>query len=395
MAFRTLDALNPAGKRVVVRSDLNVPVKDGKVTDTTRIDRSAETLKELADKGGRVIVVTHFGRPKGHEAKYSQKLLVEPLAKALGRPVAWVDDVIGPEAEKAAAALKDGQVLLTENVRFHAGEEGNDADFAKQLAKLGDVYVNDAFATAHRAHASTATIAKFLPAYAGRLMQAELEALGKALDQPARPVVAIVGGSKISTKLDLLGNLISRVDVLVIGGGMANTFLFAQGTAVGASLCEKDMADTAREILAKAKATGRRILLPEDAVVAAKLEAGVASKTVSINAVPADQMILDIGPATAKLVGAALETAHTLVWNGPVGAFETVPFDAATTAIAKDAARLTKAGKLLTVAGGGDTVSALAHAGVEDDFSYISTAGGAFLEWLEGKELPGVAALRG
>ena len=393
-AFRTLDALNPAGKRVVLRSDLNVPAKDGKVTDTTRIDRSAATIKELADKGGRVIVVTHFGRPKGRETKYSQKLLVEPLAKALGRPVAWADDVIGPEAEKAVAALKDGQVLLTENVRFHAGEEGNDAEFAKSLAKLGDIYVNDAFATAHRAHASTATIAKYLPAFAGRLMQAELEALGKALDQPVRPVVAIVGGSKISTKLDLLGNLLGKVDTLVIGGGMANTFLFAQGVAIGASLCEKDMADTAREIMAKAKASGKKILLPEDAIVAGKLESGVAAKTVAVNAVPADQMILDVGPATAKAVSAALDTARTLVWNGPVGAFETAPFDAATTAIAKTAARLTKAGKLLTVAGGGDTVSALAHAGVDNDFSYISTAGGAFLEWLEGKELPGVAALR-
>jgi phosphoglycerate kinase len=393
-AFRTLDSLDPRGKRVVLRSDLNVPAKDGKVTDTTRIDRSAATIKELADKGGRVIVITHFGRPKGREAKYSQKLLVEPLAKALGRPVAWADDVIGPDAERAVAALKDGEVLLLENVRFHAGEEGNDPEFAKALAKLGDVYVNDAFATAHRAHASTATIAKSLPAYAGRLMQAELEALGKALDHPTRPVVAIVGGAKVSTKLDLLGNLLGRVDTLVIGGGMANTFLFAQGVGVGASLCEKEMADTARTILAKAKASGKRILLPEDAVVAAKLEAGVATKIVPVSAVPADQMILDVGPASAKAIVAALEAAHTLVWNGPVGAFETAPFDAATTAIAKAAARLTKAKTLLSVAGGGDTVSALAHAGVEADFSYISTAGGAFLEWLEGKDLPGVAALR-
>src|SRR5579862_8064759 len=261
-AFRTLDELNPQGKRVVVRSDLNVPAKDGKVTDTTRIDRSAATIKELADKGGRVIVLTHFGRPKGKEAKYSQKLLVEPLAKALGKPVIWADDVVGPEIEKAVAALKDGQVLLAENLRFHAGEEGNDIEFAKSLAKLGDAYVNDAFATAHRAHASTATIAKFLPAYAGRLMQAELEALGKALDHPARPVVAIVGGAKVSTKLDLLGNLLNRVDVLVIGGGMANTFLFAKKINVGASLCEKDMADTAKGIVAKAREAGKTILLP-------------------------------------------------------------------------------------------------------------------------------------
>ncbi len=393
-AFRTLDALNPAGKRVVLRSDLNVPAKDGKVTDTTRIDRSAATIKELADKGGRVVVVTHFGRPKGREAKYSQKLLVEPLAKALGRPVAWVDDVVGPEVEKAVAALKDGQVLLTENVRFYPGEEGNDPEFAKALAKLGDVYVNDAFATAHRAHASTATIAKLLPAYAGRLMQAELEALGTALDHPTRPVVAIVGGAKVSTKLDLLGNLLGKVDTLVIGGGMANTFLFAQGVGVGKSLCEKEMADTARAILAKAKDAGKRILLPTDAVVAETLAEGVSTATVAASAVPADRMILDIGPASAQAVIAALEAARTLVWNGPVGAFETKPFDAATVAIAQAAGRLTKAGKLLTVAGGGDTVSALAHAGVEADFSYISTAGGAFLEWLEGKELPGVVALR-
>jgi phosphoglycerate kinase len=393
-AFRTLDDLKPAGKRVVVRSDLNVPAKDGKVTDTTRIDRSAVTIKELADKGARVIVLTHFGRPKGKEAKYSQKLLVEPLAKALGRPVAWADDVIGPEIEKQVAAMKDGDVLLAENLRFHAGEEGNDAAFAQSLAKLGDVYVNDAFATAHRAHASTATIAKYLPAYAGRLMQAELEALGKALDHPERPVVAIVGGAKVSTKLDLLGNLLSRVDTLVIGGGMANTFLFAKKIGVGTSLCEKEMADTAREIIAKARAAGKQILLPEDALVADALAENAPTQTVEIHMVPVDRMILDIGPASTKAVIAALEAARTLVWNGPVGAFEFKPFDTATIAIAKAAARLTKAGKLLSVAGGGDTVSALAKAGVEEDFSYISTAGGAFLEWLEGKELPGVAALK-
>jgi len=393
-AFRTLDELNPAGKRVLVRSDLNVPAKDGKVTDTTRIDRSAGTIRELADKGGRVIVLTHFGRPKGREAKYSQKLLVEPLARALGRPVSWVDDMVGPEAEKAALALKDGQVLLAENVRFHAGEEGNDADFARSLAKLGEIYVNDAFATAHRAHASTATIAKYLPAYAGRLMQAELEALGKALDHPQRPVVAIVGGAKVSTKLDLLGNLIGRVDTLVIGGGMANTFLFARGIGVGTSLCEKEMAGTAKEIIAKARAAGKRILLPEDAVVADALAANAPTQTVEVHQVPSDRMILDIGPDSTASVIAALEAARTVVWNGPVGAFETAPFDTATTAIAKAAARLTKAGKLLSVAGGGDTVAALAKAGVEADFSYVSTAGGAFLEWLEGKELPGVAALR-
>jgi len=393
-AFRTLDDLQPRGKRVVVRSDLNVPAKDGKVTDTTRIDRSAATIRELAEKGARVVVLTHFGRPKGKEAKYSQKLLVEPLAKALGRPVLWADDVIGPEIEKRVAAMQDGQVLLAENLRFHAGEEGNDTGFAQALAKLGDIYVNDAFATAHRAHASTATIAKFLPAYAGRLMQAELEALGKALDHPARPVVAIVGGAKVSTKLDLLGNLLGRVDTLVIGGGMANTFLFAKKIGVGNSLCEKDMADTARQIASKASAAGKRILLPVDAVVADALAENAPTQTVEIHMVPTDRMILDIGPDSTKAVIAALEAAKTLVWNGPVGAFEFKPFDAATNAIAKAAGRLTKEGKLLSVAGGGDTVSALAKAGVEQDFSYISTAGGAFLEWLEGKELPGVAALR-
>jgi phosphoglycerate kinase len=393
-AFRTLDDIDPKGKRVVVRSDLNVPAKDGKVTDTTRIDRSAATIKELADKGGRVIVLTHFGRPKGKEAKYSQKLLVEPLAKALGRPVLWADDVIGPEIEKQVAAMKDGEVLLAENLRFHAGEEGNDTGFAQSLAKLGEIYVNDAFATAHRAHASTATIAKYLPAYAGRLMQAELEALGKALDHPDRPVVAIVGGAKVSTKLDLLGNLLARVDILVIGGGMANTFLFAKKIGVGTSLCEKEMADTARQIASKASAAGKRIMLPSDAVVADALAENAPSQTVDIHMVPSDRMILDIGPHSAKAVIAALEGAKTLVWNGPVGAFEFKPFDAATTEIAQAAARLTKAGKLLSVAGGGDTVSALAKAGVEADFSYISTAGGAFLEWLEGKELPGVAALK-
>ena len=393
-AFRTLDTLDPKGKRVVVRSDLNVPAKDGKVTDTTRIDRSAATLKELADKGGRVIVLTHFGRPKGKEDKYSQKLLVEPLAKALGKPVIWAADCVGPEIEKQVAALKDGEVLLAENLRFHAGEEGNDAAFAQSLAKLGDIYVNDAFATAHRAHASTATIAKYLPAYAGRLMQAELDALGKALEHPARPVVAIVGGAKVSTKLDLLGNLLGKVDTLVIGGGMANTFLFAKKINVGNSLCEKEMADTAKGIIAKAREAGKTILLPEDAVVADALAENAPSQTVEIHTVPGDRMILDIGPASAKAVIAALETAKTLVWNGPVGAFEFKPFDAATVAIAKAAASLTKAGRLLTVAGGGDTVSALEKAGVADDFSYISTAGGAFLEWLEGKELPGVAALK-
>jgi len=391
--FRTLDQLDPRGQRVVLRADLNVPAKDGKVTDSTRIDRSAATIRELAEKGGRVIILTHFGRPKGREEKYSQKLLLEPLAKAVGRPVAWGDDVVGPDAVTAVKALKDGDVLLLENVRFHPEEEKNDPVFARQLADLGDVYVNDAFSTAHRAHASTEAIARLLPAYAGRLMQAELEALGKALEHPEKPVAAVVGGAKVSTKLDLLGNLVSRVDYLIIGGGMANTFLFAQGKAVGKSLCEKDLADTARSILTKAKAANCRIVLPVDAVAAKEFAENAPSQVVSVDQVPDDAMILDAGPASAKAIIACLGDCKTLVWNGPLGAFEIAPFDAATNAVAKAAAELTKAGKLLTVAGGGDTVAALAKAGVEETFSYVSTAGGAFLEWLEGKELPGVAAL--
>jgi phosphoglycerate kinase len=394
-AFKTLDDLKVAGKRVLLRVDLNVPAKDGKITDTTRIDRSAATIAELAGKGGRVIVLTHFGRPKGRDAQFSQKLLVEPLAKAVGRPVTWVEDCIGPAAEAAVAALKDGEILLCENVRFHPEEEKNDAAFAKRLAALGDLYVNDAFSTAHRAHASTEGLAHLLPSAAGRLMQAELEALAKALDKPERPVAALVGGAKVSSKLDLLGNLVGRVDVLIIGGGMANTFLFAQGKDVGKSLCEKDMADTAREILAKAEKAGCAVLLPSDVVVSREFKEGAASQVVPVDAVPADSMILDAGPDSVALFSQRLSTCKTMVWNGPLGAFEIKPFDVATNALAREAARLTGAGKLLTVAGGGDTVAALAAAGVEDKFSYVSTAGGAFLEWLEGKTLPGVAALMG
>ncbi|MTJ84302.1 MAG: phosphoglycerate kinase, partial [Telmatospirillum sp.] len=387
--FRTLDQLEPRGRRVVLRADLNVPTKDGVVTDGTRIDRSAATIRELAEKGGRVIILTHFGRPKGREEKYSQKLLVEPLSKAIGRPVLWADDVVGPAAVTAVTALKDGDVLLLENVRFHPEEEKNDATFARQLADLGDVYVNDAFSTAHRAHASTEAIARLIPAYAGRLMQAELEALGKALEHPEKPVAAVVGGAKVSTKLDLLGNLVRRVDYLIIGGGMANTFLHAQGVAVGKSLCEKDLADTARSILEKATAAQCRIVLPVDAVVAKEFAENAASEVVPVSSVAADGMILDAGPASADAIIALLGQCKTLVWNGPLGAFEIAPFDKATTAVARAAADLTGQGRLLTVAGGGDTVAALAKAGVEDRFSYISTAGGAFLEWLEGKELPG------
>jgi phosphoglycerate kinase len=392
--FRSLDDLAVTGKKVIVRLDLNVPMKDGKVTDSTRIDRSAATLKELAGKGARVIVMAHFGRPQGKVApEFSLKPLVEPLAKALGRPVAFAKDCVGAPAEEAAAQLKDGDVLLLENLRFHAEEEKNDPAFAKQLASLAEIYVNDAFSCAHRAHASTEGIAHVLPAYAGRLMQTELDHLGAALGNPKRPVMAIVGGAKVSTKLDLLGNLVNKVDVLVIGGGMANTFLFAEGREIGKSLAERDMVETAREIVAK-KPKGCGIVLPVDAVVAGEFKAGVETKTVNINAVPKDQMILDIGPKSAAAIGELMKTCKTLVWNGPVGAFETPPFDQGTTAVAKAAAALTEAKSLLSVAGGGDTVAALAHAGAVDRFSYVSTAGGAFLEWMEGKDLPGVAALK-
>jgi phosphoglycerate kinase len=393
--FRTLDDLAVTGKKVIVRLDLNVPMKDGKVTDSTRIDRSAATLKELAGKGARVIVMAHFGRPKGKPApEFSLKPLVEPLARALGRPVAFATDCVGAPAKDAADRLKDGEVLLLENLRFHDEEEKNDPGFAKQLASLAEIYVNDAFSCAHRAHASTEGIAHILPAYAGRLMQTELDHLGAALGDPKRPVMAIVGGAKVSTKLDLLGNLVGKVDLLVIGGGMANTFLFAEGKEVGKSLAEREMAATAKEIVGKAKAKNCKIVLPVDAVVAGEFKAGVPTQTVEISAVPKDQMILDIGPKSAAAIGDLLKTCKTLVWNGPVGAFETPPFDQGTTSVAKAAAALTQAKALLSVAGGGDTVAALAHAGVVDQFSYVSTAGGAFLEWMEGKDLPGVAALK-
>jgi phosphoglycerate kinase len=392
--FRTLDDIDPAGRRVLVRADLNVPVKDGKVTDSTRIDRSAETLKELLAKGARVVVLSHFGRPDGKVVpKMSLRPIVEPLARAVGRPVAFAEDCVGPAAAAVVDALPPGGIALLENLRFHAEEEADDPGFAAALARLGDLYVNDAFSTAHRAHASTAALAGLLPAAAGRLMQAELDHLGKALESPQRPVAALVGGAKVSTKLELLANLIAKVDLLVVGGGMANTFLAARGVEIGRSLAEREMAGTARDIEARAKARGCSLVLPVDAVVAAKLEAGAATRTVAIDAVPADQMILDIGPRSVADIVGRLESCRTLVWNGPLGAFETPPFDAGTKAVAAEAARLTRAGRLLSVAGGGDTVAALAAAGVADDFSYVSTAGGAFLEWLEGKTLPGVAAL--
>lgn len=391
--FRDLKGVALAGHRVIIRTDLNVPVKDGVITDLTRITRAAETISEIAAAGGRVVVLCHFGRPKGVDPSLSLNFLAAPLAAAIGRPVAWSPDLVGPAAVNAVKALKDGEVILMENVRFHPEEEKNDPAFAARLAELGDLYVNDAFSAAHRAHASTEAIARLLPSYAGRLMQAELEALGRALDHPEKPVAALVGGAKISTKLDLLGNLVASVDLLVIGGGMANTFLFAQGYEVGKSLCERDLKETAIDILAKAKAAGCEIILPTDVVVAGAFAEQAPSRVVAVAEVPADQMILDTGPASAAFIAERLAACKTLVWNGPLGAFEIAPFDAATNFVARAAAALTEQGRLLTVAGGGDTVAALAHAGVEEKFSYISTAGGAFLEWLEGKELPGVAAL--
>ncbi len=393
--FNTLEDLDVAGRRVLLRADLNVPMQAGRVTDTTRIDRLVPTISELADRGARIVLLSHFGRPKGKPApELSLAPLVAPLSTALaGRPVVFAVDCVGPAAAEAVAGLDDGQVVLLENLRFHAGEEANDAGFAADLAKLGDIYVNDAFSTAHRAHASVEALARLLPAAAGRLMQGELEHLANALESPARPVAAIVGGAKISTKLDLLGNLVRRVDMLVIGGGMANTFLNALGVAVGRSLCEHDMAETARAIVEQAKEARCDVVLPSDALVAAELTAGAASRTVSIEEVPEDEMILDVGPATAAHLARRLGDCRTLLWNGPLGCFELPPFDAGTNAVAQAAAELTRAGQLLSVAGGGDTVAALAHAGVAEDFSYVSTAGGAFLEWLEGKTLPGVAAL--
>jgi phosphoglycerate kinase len=391
--FKTLQDIDFAGKRVLVRADLNVPMQDGKVTDATRIERFAPTAAMLAQTGARVVVLSHFGRPKGRDASQSLAPLVGPLAAAVGRPVAFVDDCIGPAAEAAAARLRGGEILLLENLRFHKGEEKNEPAFVKALAALGDVYVNDAFSCAHRAHASTEGLAHVLPSAAGLSMQAELDALAKALDRPARPLAAVVGGSKISTKLDLIGNLIARVDILAIGGGMANTFLYAKGVAIGRSLCEAEMAETARRIMADADAAGKTIVLPVDAVVAGALTDAAGAETVPIGRVPADKMILDIGPLTVAETLRLLDDARTLVWNGPVGAFEHAPFDAGTTALARGVAARAKAGKLMSVAGGGDTVAALAKAGVVDDFGYVSTAGGAFLEWLEGKELPGVAAL--
>ncbi len=394
MPVRTLDGLAVAGRRVLLRVDLNVPVRDGHITDPTRIERVLPTITELSEKGAMVIVCSHFDRPKGKVVpSMSLRPVAEAMAAILGCPVGFAEDCIGPAAETAIAALRDGGIVVLENTRFHKGEEANDAGFAAALAALADLYVNDAFSSAHRAHASTEGVAHLLPCYAGRLMQAEVAALDLALGNPARPVAAIVGGAKVSSKLELLGNLVAKVDVLVIGGAMANTFLAAQGIAVGKSLQEAEMHQTARDILARADAAGCTVVLPIDAVTAEKFAANPPTLTVPVAAIPAGAMMLDVGPETVAALVARLPALKTLVWNGPLGAFETPPFDAATVALAKAVADATTAEKLVSVAGGGDTVSALNHAGVADRMSYVSTAGGAFLEWLEGKTLPGVAAL--
>jgi len=393
-AFRTLDDLDVKGKRVLVRADLNVPMQDGRITDTLRIDRQAPTIRELAEKGARVIVLSHFDRPKGKVVPaMSLRPVAEPLAKAVGRPVAFADDCVGEVAKEAVARLKDGDVLLLENTRFHAGEEKNDPGFAKQIAELGDIFVNDAFSAAHRAHATTEGLAHLLPSAAGRSMEQELVHLDKALGQPERPVMAVVGGAKVSTKIALLENLLTKVDYLVIGGAMANTFFAAEGRQIGKSLCERDQIETALRIVHKATETGCVLLLPSDVIVAKEFKSHAHHRTTEIGHVHPDEMILDVGHETIAEFANRLAATRTLVWNGPLGAFETQPFDHGTVAAAKLVAQATKAGDLLSVAGGGDTVAALNHAGVADDFTYVSTAGGAFLEWLEGQELPGVAAL--
>ncbi len=394
--FKTLDDIGDVrGKRAFVRVDLNVPVTDGKVSDATRIERIIPTVDELSKKGAKVILLAHFGRPKGGPApEFSLDPIAHTVAAMIGKPVAFAVDCIGAEAAGAVAGMKDGDILLLENTRFHKGEEKNDPAFARELAANGDLFVNDAFSAAHRAHASTEGLAHLMPAFAGRAMQAELEALEKGLGNPAKPVIAIVGGAKVSTKIDLLMNLVRKVDALVIGGGMANTFLAARGTDVGKSLCEHDLAGTAKQIMIEAAEAGCALILPADAVVAREFRAGAKSETVAIDKVPADAMILDLGEKTIAAVNDWIDRAATLVWNGPLGAFEIEPFDRATVAAARHAAARTREGKLVSVAGGGDTVAALNHAGCADDFTYVSTAGGAFLEWMEGKPLPGVDVLK-
>jgi phosphoglycerate kinase len=393
-AVRTLDQADVKGKRVLLRVDLNVPMENGKVTDATRIERIAPTIAEIADKDGKVILLAHFGRPKGPDPKESLRPVAAAVSKVIGRPVAFAEDCIGDKAESAVAAMKAGDILCLENTRFHKGEENNDPAFVEALARLGDIWVNDAFSAAHRAHASTEGLGHKLPAYAGRTMQAELDALSKALEVPQKPVIAIVGGAKVSTKLVLLENLIGKVQGLVIGGAMANTFLHAQGFNVGKSLVERDMADTARRVMEKAEQKGCAIILPVDAIVAYHFAANAPSHAYGVDAIPSDGMILDIGSQSMERVKGAIDDARTLVWNGPFGAFELPPFERATVEAARYAAERTKAGKLVSVAGGGDTVAALNMAGVTDNLTYVSTAGGAFLEWMEGKPLPGVEVLR-
>lgn len=393
--FKTLDDMGDvSGKRVLVREDLNVPMADGRVTDDTRLRATIATVTELADKGAIVLILAHFGRPKGQRnPEFSLAMLTQPYSDVLGRRVRFIDDVAGEAAEAAVATLNPGDIAILENTRFHAGEEKNDPELAVAIAKLGDFYVNDAFSAAHRAHVSTEGLARQLPAFAGRAMEAELDALEKALGNPEHPVAAVVGGAKVSTKLAVLKHLVGKVDHLIIGGGMANTFLAARGVNVGKSLCEHDLTDTAEAILDAADRAGCTVHLPYDVIVSKEFKANPPTRTVNVHEVAEDEMILDVGPAAVEALGDVLKNCRTLVWNGPLGAFETPPFDTATVALAKTAAALTVEGSLVSVAGGGDTVAALNHAGVADDFTFVSTAGGAFLEWMEGRELPGVAAL--
>jgi phosphoglycerate kinase len=392
--FRTLDDVDVKHKRVLLRVDLNVPMEGGRVTDATRLERVGPTITEISGKGGKLILLAHLGRPKGRDPKESLKPVAAALSSVIKKPIAFADDCVGEVAQKAIAAMKDGDILCLENTRFHKEEENNDPAFVAELSKLGDIWVNDAFSAAHRAHASTEGLGHKLPAYAGRTMQAELDALSRALEAPTKPVIAIVGGAKVSTKIALLENLVGKVDALVIGGGMANTFLHAQGVAVGKSLAEKDLATTALRIFEKATTASCAIILPVDAVVANQLAAKAPSHAYGLDAIPADGMILDVGPQSIERIRSAIDDAATLVWNGPLGAFEIPPFDRGTVVAAKHAAERTKAKKLISVAGGGDTVAALNQAAVAADFTYVSTAGGAFLEWMEGKPLPGVEVLR-
>ncbi|KQT69686.1 MULTISPECIES: phosphoglycerate kinase [unclassified Aureimonas] len=394
-ALRPIAGVDVAGKTVLIRADVNVPMKDGRVTDATRLERFAPTVADLADRGAKVVILSHLGRPNGEVNRaFSLRPVADALAEILKRPVRFADDCVGPEAETVAGELKDGQIAVFENVRFHPGEEANDRNFALRLSVVGDLYVNDAFSCAHRAHASTYQLATILPAYAGPSLMAEVGALEAALTTPKRPVAALVGGAKVSSKIGVLEFLVPKMDHLVIGGGMANTFLAAQGHDVGKSLYEPDALETAKKVMGMAEEAGCQLHLPVDLVVAREFKANAANETVGVDAIPADAMALDVGPKTIAAITAALETCRTLLWNGPLGAFEITPFDAATNAVALAAARLTKAGTLVTVAGGGDTVAALNASGAADDFTYLSTAGGAFLEWLEGRELPGIEILK-